>query len=265
MSVVPYVNTSPGVLTFNALQVMLLFNNNKTEKANPMPYSKFANISEGQEGLVKIPSQTGMLIIYVPATIVAFMFQCVLPSLASVSYQSTIAGWMVLAHFLKRDAEVLFLHRYSGEIDKTASIAIGISYALNSLMICLVSNPLVSDPSLTLGTGLFAVGLLGNFYHHYLLALLRAEGGSKPGGGTKEYRAPRGGFFEYVAAPHYFFELIGWAGIAVASQQITSYLVFLGMASYLFARSENQNEWNKKKFDEKDWPASRKNLIPFVF
>merc|ERR1712086_955457 len=141
--------------------------------------------------------------------------------------------------------------------------AIGISYALNSLMICLLSNPLVSSTTMGLGTILFAVGLLGNLYHHYLLALLRSAGTSKSG--TKEYQAPRGGFFEFVAAPHYLFELIAWFGIAVASQQITSYLAFLGMVSYLTARSHNQNEWNKKKFDENDWPSSRKNLIPFVF
>mmetsp|Transcript_26190 Transcript_26190/g.61533 ORF Transcript_26190/g.61533 Transcript_26190/m.61533 type:complete len:270 (+) Transcript_26190:117-926(+) len=261
-SLVPYVNTSPGVLCFNALQCALILSGGKSETSNPMPYSKFAN-SPATQDTAKVPSKTGMLTAYVPATIVAFLFQVALPSLSS-GYEPTIAGWMALAHFLKRDAEVLFLHKFSGEMDKGASIAIGISYALNTLMICLVSNPSVFGSALTLGTLLFAVGQLGNFYHHHLLAMLRSEEGTA-GGKTKEYKAPRGGLFEYVAAPHYFFELLAWAGIAVASQQITSYLVLFGMVSYLFARSHNQNEWNKKKFDEKDWPSSRKNLIPFVF
>ena len=54
---------------------------------------------------------------------------------------------------------------------------------------------------LPVGLALFGVGLLGNFYHHYLLATLRSPGETK-------YKVPRGGCFEYVAAPHYFFELL---------------------------------------------------------
>jgi len=258
-----FVSTSPGILLFNALQCLVIASNNKVEMTNPVPYSKFARAAKGDDKTAMIPSQLGMLIIYVPATIVGFVFQCILPNIPAMDYEPTIAGWMVLAHFLKRDAEVLFLHKYSGETVKSTAIGIAISYALNSFMICLLSNPSVSGTTLSLGTMLFAVGLLGNFYHHYLLARLRPGDASKSG--TKEYRAPRGGFFEFVAAPHYFFELVAWCGIAVSSRQITSYLVFLGMASYLTARSHNQNEWNKKKFDEKDWPSSRKNLIPFVF
>merc|ERR1712224_494068 len=114
---------------------------------------------------------------------------------ASISYKPTVAAWMVLAHFLKRDAEVLFLHKYSGDTDKNTAVSIGIYYAINSLMICLVSNPLVfgTGTGSSLGPILFAVGLIGNFYHHFLLAMLRSEGTSKSG--TKESRAPRGGFF----------------------------------------------------------------------
>jgi hypothetical protein len=97
-------------------------------------------------------------------------------------------------------------------------------------------------------------------YHHYLLASLRSKATH-----GKKYSAPKGGLFEYVAAPHYFFELIGWLGIAIASQQLTGYLNMASMSSYLAARSFNQNSWNKNKFDEKEWPTSRQNLIPFIY
>ena len=107
--------------------------------------------------------------------------------------------------------------------------------------------------------GLFSVGILGNLYHHYLLSILR--GGKSA---NKEYEVPQGGLFSYVAAPHYFFELIGWLGIAVVSEHINIYLVLASMTSYLSGRSFAQNEWNKQKFGN-SWPASRKNLIPFLF
>eukprot|EP00536_Pseudo-nitzschia_multiseries_P000163 jgi/Psemu1/299886/fgenesh1_kg.3_\ len=205
-----------------------------------------------------------MLIIYVPATIVAFLFQLVLPQFFA-SIAPTAAGWMVLAHFLKRDAEVLFLHRYSGNTELGAAQLIAVSYALTALMISITTEPSVSaigNASTNLGGLLFAAGSLGNLYHHYLLALLRSTTSTSA---TQKYIAPRGGLFGYVAAPHYFFELVAWLGIAIASQQLTSYLNLVSMTCYLCARSYNQNQWNQKKFDEKDWPASRKNMVPFVF
>jgi hypothetical protein len=107
--------------------------------------------------------------------------------------------------------------------------------------------------------------MAGNLYHHYLLANLRSGNDSKKTDGEKKYVAPKGGLFNYVAAPHYFFELLGWLGIAVVAQQMNAYLVFAGMTSYLSGRACSQNEWNRSKFSEADWPASRKNVIPFIF
>jgi hypothetical protein len=92
--------------------------------------------------------------------------------------------------------------------------------------------------------------MAGNLYHHYLLANLR--GGSKKTDGEKKYVAPKGGLFNYVAAPHYFFELLGWLGIAVVAQQMNAYLVFLSMASYLSGRAYSQNGWNRSEFSEAD-------------
>jgi len=108
---------------------------------------------------------------------------------------------------------------------------------------------------------LFGIGLSGNLYHHHLLAKLRD---TKKTDGQK-YLAPKGGMFNYVATPHYFFELLGWLGIAVVAQQINVFLVFTSMSSYLSGRSVSQNAWNRSQFSEADWPATRKNMIPFIF
>lgn len=261
------VNTQPGVLAYNAFQVAGIAGSYFSESKNPMPYSKFANSNnekkdddDNDKSPTMIPSRIGMLIIYVPATIVALAVQCLLPLIWDST--PTVAGWMVFAHFLKRDLEVLFLHKYSGETELNAARMIGTVYAFVALMISLVSvSPTSSDlsfVSLYSGAPLFLVGSLGNLYHHYLLAQLRSNS-------SKKYVAPRGGLFELVAAPHYLFELIAWLGIAIASQQLTGYLNLLSMGMYLSARSQNQNKWNKNKFSEKEWPASRKNLVPFVY
>ena len=46
---------------------------------------------------------------------------------------------------------------------------------------------------------------------------------------------------------------------------MNAFLVFSSMSSYLGGRSVAQNEWNRDKFSVKDWPKSRKNIVPFLF
>jgi very-long-chain enoyl-CoA reductase len=105
------------------------------------------------------------------------------------------------------------------------------------------------------------IGIRGNLKHHLILANLRSSGGPKKTG----YVAPKGGLFDYVAAPHYMFELIAWLGMAIAANHLNVYLVFFTMTSYLSGRSVAQNVWNREHFSKQDWPTSRKNLVPFLF
>ncbi|KAL3921494.1 MAG: hypothetical protein SGARI_006669 [Bacillariaceae sp.] len=200
-STTDFINTSTSVLAYNAFQLLGILGGYSGEASNPMPYSKFAASSVAKKGGSKskmmIPSRMGMLIIYVPATIVAFVFQCILPVISedAAAAPTAVAGWMVLAHFLKRDLEVLFLHKYSGETELNAARLIGLMYALTSFMICLVAVPTPpTSEELCASIGLFVVGSLGNLYHHYLLAQLRRASSTTS---HKKYVAPRGGLFEY--------------------------------------------------------------------
>lgn len=259
------VNTHQGVLLYNALQFVGILGIFSGESENPMPYSKFAAKAPSSGGPTSmVPSRLGMLIIYVPATIVALFCQIVLPSFWH-DVLATPAGWLVIAHFLKRDLEVLFLHKYSGHTELGTARLIGFAYAMTSFMICMVATSEPSSLNRHLGIGLFGIGSIGNLYHHYLLAQLRPATKNNNTSSNKKYVAPNGGLFEYVAAPHYLFELIAWLGIAICSEQLTAYLNLLSMTCYLAARSRNQNNWNKSKFDDKEWPASRKNMVPFVY
>jgi hypothetical protein len=273
-------NTHPGVLLYNAVQLIGIVGIFHGEANNPMPYSKFAtqastSTKKKEDGKtssssssVMVPSRLGMLIIYVPATIVAFVCQILLPPFhQGVPVAATPAGMLVLVHFLKRTLEVLFLHRYSGHTELGTARLIGIAYAMTSFMVCMVAAPGPSSLDRNVGVLLFAVGSLGNLYHHYLLAQLRhtTNNNNNDGASIKTYRAPKGGLFEYVAAPHYLFELMAWLGVAICSEQLTAYLNLLSMTCYLAARSRNQNNWNRTKFDEKEWPASRKNMVPFLY
>ena len=218
-----------------------------------LSYSKFA---KGVTFGIALPSRLGMLILYAPAAAIAgFMLR----DTPSGSRQELVA-WMMVAHFGKRSLECLFLHKYSGSMPLASSVFICFFYSVTSFASVHFSGRVAADSlapwGLPVGLALFGVGVAGNFYHHYLLATLR-----KPG--EKEYKVPRGGCFEYVAAPHYFFELLGWAGVAATSQHSLCAGFFVAMAVYLADRAEAQSEWNRRKLD--NYPSARKHLVPFVY
>lgn len=250
-----------GGAAFTAYQVLstAALHSIESNSKTTMPYSKFAQTGKVEKGETMINSKAGMTIIYLPAlitslSIVTLGYADVIPVLPST------AGILVFLLFLKRQLEVLYLHKYSGKVSVATSSSIGIFYALTSAIICCVASPSPDMNSTIIGESLFAVGSMGNLYHHWKLAQLRKDSTA-----SAKYSAPRGGLFDYVAAPHYLFELIAWLGIAVASEHGNAYLVCASMTSYLSGRSVSQNKWNREKFSEEEWPLERKNMVPFLF
>jgi len=181
---------------------------------------------------------------------------------------SRIVPAMLIAHFLKRDLEVLFLHKYSGSAEAGVAVFIGCFYGVKSSVVLWSANlsPVIYGPNVVMGLCLFVIGLLGNLYHHWLLMDLRAR--ASPGGKigmvkNREYVVPSGAFFDLVTMPHYFFELIGWFGMFVVAPRLNILMVFTGMSSYLIGRSISTTEWYKQRFGDQ-WPKDRKHIIPFV-
>lgn len=288
--------TFPGrvgqLITMLQLVVVLTSYANEKNPETRAQYSKFSQSGSGGSIQTKKvapatwPSRLAMFVIYAPALIVSVVLLAlgrkndIYDASLSVPKPS-IAAYLCSIHFAKRVAEVLFLHSYSGRTDIGTPCMIGVFYALVTTLVAYagsMSTPLATDllsgdynARDMIGVSVFVVGILGNFYHHYLLAKLRSSSSKQSksavssGTAAKKYVAPNGGFFSYCAAPHYFFELIGWAGVAIAADHLNVYLVMAGMTSYLAGRSVAQNDFNCTRFKEKDWPRDRKNLVPFVF
>ena len=230
---------------------------NEVKPGGATAYSKFS--SGGG-----ISSRLGMLIIYTPALIAAATLTVEhgfsVPTAAGQPGHGTIATLLML-HFGKRVTEVLVVHKYSGTVSAAIASTIGVYYALVTVLIkaTAISDPIRFSPdnARAFGLVLFGVGQLGNLYHHALLASLRAPG-------SRAYVVPSGGLFGLVAAPHYFFELVAWWGLAMVADHFNVYLVATAMTSYLGGRSVAQNRYNREKFKDK-WPGSRRNLVPFLF
>jgi hypothetical protein len=116
----------------------------------------------------------------------------------------SLAALFSATHFCKRCLEVLFLHKNSGCTSRGTPAFISVYYTIVTLLIAYgAETTAVTDSSTvkSVGTALFVTGIAGNFYHHYLLAMLRS--GNNKGNKANKYIAPRGGLFAYVATPHY--------------------------------------------------------------
>ncbi|CAK9172421.1 unnamed protein product [Ilex paraguariensis] len=142
-----------------------------------------------------------------------------------------------------------------------ATITISLSYFLSTATMIYAQHLSLGFPELPIdlkypGVGIFFIGITGNFYHHYLLAKLRAKG-------DKEYKVPHGGLFGLVICPHYLFEILGFVGVSCISQTAYSFSFTLGTICYLIGRSIATRKWYISKFE--DFPRDVKALIPYIF
>lgn len=164
-----------------------------------------------------------------------------------------------LTHFIE---QVMFIHKYSGGMAVDSAFVISSSY-FSSTALMLYSQNLtlgLTEPSFDMkfaGILMFVVGIIGNLYHHILLAKLRNEDGKK------EYKIPKGGLFDIIICPHYLFEILVFWSFFLISQTIYSFSFAMGTMFYLIGRSYATRSWYLSKFD--DFPKHIKALIPFVF
>lgn len=258
-SIAPLPSGVVGIVS-TVFQVFVLCSSYTAERTSPSEYSKFASLKE--DTLKKpISSQQGMWIIYTPATIAAALYTFLGQSISS----SSLVAPLLLILFFKRVAEVTLLHKYSGQMPLQQAVMIGIIYTFYTIEIASNAVPLGSNDPVwrILGLNLFFIGILGNLYHHYLLANLRQNNNAPKG--AKRYQPPVGGLFRQVATPHYLFEVVAWFGIACVAQQVNAFLVFGTISAYLVARAQNTNDFYKSKFGPVEWPRTKKALIPGLF
>jgi hypothetical protein len=228
-----------------------------------MTYSKFAHGFTGRT----VSSRLGMLIIYGGALALAVYYAGTAPP---GSRQVLIARALGF-HFGKREFEVLFVHVYSGSMPLLTPLPIAAFYTLFVFVGChyaAQAPPLADDGDVapTVLLAVFVVGLLGNLYHHCLLANLRTRSttSSTSTSTSKKYSVPRGGLFHYVAAPHYLCEVVSLLGMALLTRHWLVVAMVASSAVYLGDRAVAQTVWNRKTFGV-DYPAARKHMVPFVF
>ncbi|XP_071707558.1 uncharacterized protein [Rutidosis leptorrhynchoides] len=263
---IPFLFPPPSswfVTLMSILSCLSLANGGYMEiKGKHMPYSKFFNVmatkKPHKDREIKLASRNGMLLLYTPAFLVGLV--CFASSL-NQGLRLVMVISVLTVHFLKRVLEVLLVHKYSGSMALDAAIPISLSYTISTattIYAQYLSQPF-HEPLIDLkyaGTTLFAIGIVGNFYHHCILSNLRKKG-------DKEYKIPKGGLFDLVICPHYMFEIVEFIGVFCICQTTFSLSFALGTMFYLIGRSYATREWYVAKFGNK-FNKDVKALIPYI-
>ncbi|GAB2300449.1 Steroid 5-alpha-reductase det2 [Dionaea muscipula] len=106
------------------------------------------------------------------------------------------------------------------------------------------------------GLVFFLVGMMMNARSDLVLVGLKAQGGG--------YKIPRGGWFEVVSCPNYFWEMVEWFGWTIMTWSLAGLGFFLYTCANLVPRARANHQWYLQKFGE-DYPKGRKVVIPFLY
>lgn len=132
----------------------------------------------------------------------------------------------------------------------------------------------VYHPQFISGFLLFWFGLIVNIQSDNILLNLRKNEG------TKEYKIPYGGFFEYVSCANYcklifshinqsnddfpiVGEIVEWTGFALACNSLPAYAFMIYTFCNIGPRGYKHHLWYLQKFE--DYPKNRTAVIPFIF
>ncbi|KAJ3003422.1 3-oxo-5a-steroid 4- dehydrogenase [Thoreauomyces humboldtii] len=180
----------------------------------------------------------------------------------------TLTMILCVLHFLKREYETLFVHRFSNDTMPITNLPKNCFHywVLGGLFL---GYPVYS-PGFTGGylggaksdvfvytlVGVWAWAEVSNYLTHVTLRNLRPAG-------SRVRNIPHGYGFDWVSCPNYFFEIVGWFAIALLTGSVPAYAFFAGGAGQMWQWAVKKHLRYKKEFGAA-YPRSRKVLIPFV-
>lgn len=178
----------------------------------------------------------------------------------------TFALFMI--HFLKREFETLFVHKFSANTMPASNLFKNSAfYWLMSGLLCAVSIYRPGSPAAlatadnklteTIGTGLFAVSELANAAVHLYLSSLRSTGGT-------ERKIPKGYGFGLVTCPNYMYEILAWIGVIIVSRDWSVALFISVGGAQMYVWAKGKEAAYRKEFGDK-YKAKKTVLFPFLF
>jgi len=170
-----------------------------------------------------------------------------------------LACWTI--HYVKREVETLFVHRFSHETMPLANLwrNSGYYWFAGILAGYFINHPRYTPPSDTqvfVGLAIFVISEICNAICHLMLRNLRPAG-------TRDRKIPRGFLFDYVTCPNYTFEVLAWIGFSIMTKTAAAYL-FTAIGFYMMFTWAKAKKSKYIKDFGRDFPKSRAIIIPFL-
>ena len=185
----------------------------------------------------------------------------------TVAWQDLLSLMFTL-HFLKREFETFFIHRFGNDTMPLSNIFKNSGYYwLFALWIAYITlHPLYTAPlderQRIGGVVIFTISEILNLKTHLDLRNLRPAG-------TRIRRVPQGILFNLVSCPNYLFEILAWVGFTIASQSFAAALFTCVGAAQMIPWAIQKHKRYRKEFDGKDgrelYPRNRRAILPLIF
>ena len=179
---------------------------------------------------------------------------------------SPVAWWGVVAwllHFAKREAETLFVHKFSRPTMPLRQLFVNCAYYWFFAFVVgwPLCHPAYSPPAsaaqVAAGAALMAAAELVNLAVHLQL------GGMRPAELSKKRDAPGGPLFALVSCPNYTAEVLGWVGFSIMTQVAAS-AIFTALGLYQMSVWALQKHRGYLKADPDYKKLRRAAIIPFL-
>ena len=196
----------------------------------------------------------------------AYLYNYVYRQGHALSLVQLLSYLCITFHFIKREYETLFVHRFSHATMPLRNLfknsahywllsGVGIGHFLYSSSFADPDWTRSSPGLLYALLGFFIFSELANFYTHIILRDLR------PAGSTAR-AIPRGFTFNLVSCPNYFHEICAWLAVSLLAG-LPSCWFFTAVASV------QMGLWALKKHSRyqqefPDYPKARRAMIPFL-
>ncbi|GAB1525184.1 3-oxo-5-alpha-steroid 4-dehydrogenase [Rhizoctonia solani] len=202
------------------------------------------------------------------------------------SQLQTVAYTLVMLHFLKRELETIFVHRFShatmpvGNLFRNSAHYHLLSGLLLSLALygpwysqgSLSAKHTSAAPSVLLGWGwpsndtasllkwiiIWTFAELSNFHAHLTLRNLR------PANNPTARGIPRGYLFEYVSCPNYTFEILAWIAFTFMTKSWASLIFIIAGTTPMVIWAIKKHKAYRREFGS-EYPRNRKIIVPFLF
>lgn len=173
---------------------------------------------------------------------------------------------MFQLHFLKREYETLFVHKFSASTMPFRNVFKNsfFYWALSGLLCAyFIYSPTslaatANQPAIdAVGALIFLFGEVNNALVHRYLSSLR------PAGST-ERRIPVGYGFGLVTCPNYMFEVLSWVGVIVALRDWTSALFICVGIAQMSDWAKAKERAYRKEFGDR-YKKKRYTMLPGLF